>query len=46
MKKVKRSHGICRFVKDALKIMSKGIPRHLTNNHRKMHGLPLRRKYL
>lgn len=44
MKKVKRNHGVNSFVRDALKIMSKYIDKCSTNNWRKMHGMPMRRK--
>ena len=44
MKKTKRTHGVNKFVKDALKVMRKSISRKTTNNYRKMHGKPMRRK--
>lgn len=44
MKKVKRNHGVNSFVRDALKIMSKYIDKRSTNNWRKMHGKPMKRK--
>lgn len=44
MKKIKTNHGINKFVKDALKIMRKNVGIQTTNNYRKMHGLPMRRK--
>lgn len=44
MKKVKRNHGVNSFVRDTLKIMSKYIDKRSTNNWRKMHGKPMKRK--
>lgn len=44
MKKIKRKHGINKFIKDFFKIMRKQLPVHTTNNYRKMHAKPMRRK--
>ena len=44
MKKVKISHGMNKLIKDFFKIMRKNVGRQTTNNYRKMHGLPMRRK--
>ena len=46
MKKIKRDHGINRFLKEALKIMRKHVARKSTNNWRKMHGKAMRRRYV
>lgn len=46
MKKLKNhEHGIYKFTKDCIKIMSKRIPLKCTNNYRKKHSKPMRRKY-
>ena len=45
MKKIKQSHGINLFVKDFLKILDDSVVRRTTNNWRKIHGKPMRRKY-
>lgn len=45
MKKDKIEHGINCFVKDVLKNMRKHVGRKATNNWRKMHGKPMRRRY-
>lgn len=44
MKKIKTRHGMNKRVKDALKLMNQYVVRRTTNNYRKMHGLPMRRK--
>ena len=44
MKKIKRQHGMNKFIKDFFKIMRKNVGRRTTNNYKKMHGLPMRRK--
>lgn len=45
MKKTKRSHGINKSVKGFLKILEKSVVIRTTNNWRKIHGKPMRRKY-
>ena len=44
MRKIKRSHGTCRLIDDFIKNLNKRVGRRTTNNYRKMHGLPMRRK--
>ena len=44
MKKKKRSHGMNRFVKETIKALKQCIVIKSTNNYRKMHGKPMRRK--
>ena len=39
-----RKHEMNKFIKSVLKEMRKHIHVHTTNNYRKMHGLPMRRK--
>ena len=44
MRKIKQSHGSNRFADDFIKMLQKNVGRRTTNNYRKMHGLPMRRK--
>lgn len=44
MKKIKIKHRMNKKVKDALKLMNQYTVRRTTNNYRKMHGKPMRRK--
>lgn len=44
MKKIKRPHGFNRYYKKFFKIMYDLVPRRLSNNNRKMHGIPMKRK--
>lgn len=44
MKKICRKHGMNKFIKDFFKIMRERLPVHMTNNYRKMHRKPMRRK--
>lgn len=43
-KKPKVFHGEYRLCRDIRRRMSVFIPRYTTNNYRKIHGLPMRRK--
>lgn len=45
MKKRKRAHGMSRFIDEFAKLMWRHVCYHTTNNWRKMHGKPMRRKY-
>ena len=41
-----RKHGMNKYIKCVFKEMRKHVPAHMTNNYRKMHGFPMRRKYV
>lgn len=44
MKRAKRAHGMNRIIDDFFKELYKHVGRKTTNNWRKMHNKPLRRK--
>lgn len=44
MKKYRVEHGTYNAVRKATRIMRKKVNRKTTNNYRKMHGKPMRRK--